>query len=218
MCPSLTLAWDSACGNGQAAVGLAKEFCEVYATDVSTEQIANAKQHPQITYAVAPSEKVNLKDASCDLVCVAQALHWFNYDLFWPEVNRVLKPGGIFAAFGYNWPSINKKVDAAISTLFLKVIEPYWAPQNKLLWSHYRDLEIPFEKIESPEFSMQVNWNLNEFFNFLHTFSATRRCMDATGTAFFDNAYAHVATIWGNPEARKTVDLEFVFYAGRKKA
>ena len=217
LCPSNKLAWDSACGNGQAAIGLVEEFSKVYATDVSKEQIANAKKHSQISYAIAPSEKTDLENESCDLVCVAQALHWFNYELFWPEVNRVLKPEGVFVAFGYNWPSINKEVDTAISTSFMKIVEPYWAPQNKLIWNHYNDLEIPFEKIESPDFVMQVNWNLNEFFNFLHTFSAARRCMDAIGTNFFDNTYEHVAGIWGNLEERKTANLDFVFYAGRKK-
>ena len=216
-CPSRTLVWDSACGNGQAAIGLAEEFDKVYATDVSEEQIANAKKHPKITYVVAPSEKTDLQNESCDLVCVAQALHWLNYELFWPEVNRVLKPNGVFAAIGYNWPSINKEIDQAILTSFMKVIEPYWAPQNKLLWNHYRDIEFPFNKIASPDFHMQLQWNFNELFNFLHTFSATRRCIDGIGTDFFKHAYEHLAKIWGNLEERKAVHFGVVFYAGRKK-
>ncbi len=217
ICPATTLVWDSACGNGQAAIGLAEIFSDVYATDVSKEQIANAKPHPKITYSVAPSEQTTLQNESCDLVCVAQALHWFDYELFWPEANRVLKHDGVFVAFGYNWPSVNEKIDSAISAYFMKIIEPYWAPQNKLIWNHYKELEIPFEKIESPSFLMQVDWNLNEFFNFLHTFSATRRCMDAIGTDFFDYAYEQVAGMWGNSEERKTINLDFVFYAGRKR-
>jgi hypothetical protein len=41
--------------------------------------------------------------------------------------------------------------------------------------------------------------------------------MDAIGTNFFDYAYEQVAGIWGNSEDRKAVNLDFVFYAGRKK-
>src|SRR5207302_8895398 len=37
------LAWDCATGSGQAAVGLARHFDRVIATDVSREQISNAK-------------------------------------------------------------------------------------------------------------------------------------------------------------------------------
>jgi SAM-dependent methyltransferase len=216
LCSSTHLAWDSACGNGQAAVGLIEKFDKVYATDVSEEQIANAKPHPRISYEVSPSEKTRLENASCDLVCVAQALHWFNYELFWPEVQRVLKPGGVFTAFGYNWPSVNKEIDAAIKASVFDVVEPYWAANNKLLWNHYRDLVIPFEKLESPKFTMETRWNLDEFFNFIHTFSATRRCMDVMGDEFFQKGYAAVGKLWGDANQKKPVDLDFVFYAGRK--
>ena len=217
LCSATGLAWDSACGNGQAAIGLVKEFERVYATDISNEQIENTKLHPQISYEVSPSEKVKLENESCDLVCVAQALHWFNYELFWPEVQRALKPGGIFSVFGYNWPSVNIEIDATVERMVYKTIESFWAPQNKLLWNHYRDLGIPFEKIDSPAFTMSMNLDLDEYFNFLHTFSATRRCMEAMGDEFFQQAYAAVSVLWGLPEQRKTISLEFVFYAGRKK-
>jgi len=217
LCPSTRLAWDSACGNGQAAVGLIEFFDRVYATDISKEQIANAKHHPKITYEVAPSEKTKLKDSSCDLVCVAQALHWFDYASFWPEVQRVLMPGGIFSAWGYNWPSVNTKINAEIKESVYSVIEPYWAAQNKLLWNHYRDVEMPFKKIESPKFTMGIEWNLDELFNFIHTFSATRRCMDKIGDQFFQDAYITVGKLWGDADDRKYIDLDFVFHAGLKK-
>jgi SAM-dependent methyltransferase len=217
LCPSNGLVWDSACGNGQAAIGLIKEFDCVYATDVSKEQIDNAKPHPKIVYEVSPSEKVNLENESCDLICVAQALHWFDRNLFWPEAQRVLKPNGIFCAFGYNWASVDTEIDRSIESSFMKVIEPFWARQNKLLWNHYRDLKIPFERIYSPNFRMEVNWDLNEYFNYLHTFSATRRCMDSIGNEFFNKAYEEVGYLWGNSDKSKNISLDFVFYAGRKK-
>jgi len=217
LCPSTQLAWDSACGNGQAAVGLIEVFDRVYATDISKEQIANAKRHPNITYEIAPSEKTQLRDASCDLVCVAQALHWFDYSSFWPEVQRVLKPGGIFSAWGYNWPSVENKINVAIKESVYNVIEPYWAAQNKLLWNHYRDVKIPFNKIENPKFTMEIQWNLDELFNFIHTFSATRRCMDDIGDKFFQDAYVIIGALWGDANLKKTVDLDFVFYVGKNQ-
>lgn len=217
LCPLKNLVWDSACGNGQAAISLVEEFDNVFASDVSSEQIKRAKVHPRINYETSSSEAVNLENESCDLVCVAQALHWFDYDSFWPEVQRVLKPDGIFSAFGYTWPSVSKNIDAVIENSILKSIESFWAPQNKLLWNHYRDLEIPFERIDSPRFTMSANWNLDEYFNFLHTFSATRRCMEAVGDKFFQEAYRQVSDLWGDPQQKKLVGLDFVFYAGRKQ-
>jgi ubiquinone/menaquinone biosynthesis C-methylase UbiE len=216
LCPSNELAWDSACGNGQAAIGLIQEFNSVYATDVSKEQISNAKHHPQIAYEVSPSEKVNLENESCDLICVAQALHWFDYNLFWPEAQRVLKPNGIFCAFGYNRASISPEIDRVIESSLMKIIEPFWAQQNKLLWNHYRDIAITFEIIDPPNFMMEVNWNLNEYFNYLHTSSATRRCMNSIGNEFFYKAYEEVGYLWGSSEKSNKIALDFVFYAGHK--
>ena len=87
-------AWDCATGNGQAAVALAGHLAHVVATDASATQIAAAVPHPRVEYAVRPASASGLPDRSVSLVTVAQALHWFDFDKFWNEVRRVLKPGG----------------------------------------------------------------------------------------------------------------------------
>ncbi|MGV3540778.1 MAG: class I SAM-dependent methyltransferase, partial [Rufibacter sp.] len=89
--PNHNLAWDCGTGNGQSAVGLASYFGKVYGTDPSTSQIENAQPHPRIRYNVEKSEECSLPDASVDLVTVAQALHWFNFDKFYAQVRRVLR-------------------------------------------------------------------------------------------------------------------------------
>ena len=38
---------------------------------------------------------------SVDLITVAQALHWFDRPKFYEECKKVLKPGGLFVAYGY---------------------------------------------------------------------------------------------------------------------
>ncbi len=214
-CMKTKSAWDCACGNGQAAVSLAGHFDEVQATDVSPNQIKNAFDHPKINYSVCPSEATPFPKASFDLVCVAQALHWMKHDQFFCEVKRVLKPGGIFSAWGYCWPNINSEVDKVVEKSFLDVVKPYWAEQNKLLWNHYRDLDIPFEIIEAPVFPMKTCWDLNRFFAYLRTWSSTRRCMAALGESFFEEAYRQVSSVWGEPDESKEVEMDFCFVAGR---
>ena len=103
-----------------------------------------------------------------------------------------------------------------LKTEVLDLIEPYWAPNNTLLWNHYRDVDFPFEQISVPKPTMSVDWNLNEFFHFVHTFSATRRCMDAIGDDFFERAYRKVQAVWGEPDYRKTLEFDFVLYVGKK--
>jgi len=88
--------WDCATGNGQAAVGLAKLFVHVQATDMSEQQIAHALTAENITYSVQSAERTNFADQQFDLITVAQALHWFDFEKFWPEVLRVLNPAECF--------------------------------------------------------------------------------------------------------------------------
>ncbi len=190
-------------------------FDEVCATDVSDEQITNAPSHPRISYSVSPSEKTSFDDNAFDLVCVAQALHWFDFDRFWPEVKRVLKPGGVFSAWGYTWLHVDRDIDGLIQRCILDTVAPYWAPQNKLIWDHYQDVEIPFIRLDSPHMKMEFAWNLDQLFNFLHTFSATRRCMEEIGDAFFVDAYKMAKSIWGDPSETKSMYVDFVFYAGK---
>ncbi|RLB94573.1 MAG: class I SAM-dependent methyltransferase [Deltaproteobacteria bacterium] len=214
LCSATNCVWDCACGNGQAAVELAEQFDMVFATDISEKQISNAKKHPGIHYSVSPAESTCFLENSLDLVCVAQALHWFDLKFFWPEVARVLKPNGIFSAWGYTWPQINRQLDDAFKQLVLDVIEPYWASRNKLLWEHYKDIHFPFKEKNAPEFEMSIKWDLDGFFNFVHTFSATRQCMGAIGNHFFAYAYSEMNKLWGNSKEKKWVSLDFVFYAG----
>ena len=121
LAPSRSLAWDCGTGSGQAAIGLAKYFDRVYATDASAEQISHAYQHEKVTYHAEPAEGVSLHNASADLVTVAVAIHWFNFDEFYAEVKRVLKPEGILAVWTYNAVEISAKIDA-------------------LIWRYYRDI------------------------------------------------------------------------------
>ncbi|MEM7360649.1 MAG: class I SAM-dependent methyltransferase [Pseudomonadota bacterium] len=218
--PEDLAAWDCACGNGQAAISLVDHFQRVYASDISTEQLAAAKPHKRIDYLVCAAERSPLATHSVDLICVAQALHWFDLEPFWQEANRILKYGGIFASFGYNYPVWGEGLEEIIQRELLDVIAPYWAPNNQLLWNHYRDIQFPFIEIDTPKFSMNVEWNLYELFDLLHTFSATRRCMDAIGDQFFVAAFEQVSDFWQTRHADKSTrqefELEFVCYVGRK--
>jgi SAM-dependent methyltransferase len=220
LCHDHARAWDAACGGGQAAVDLAAYFAEVQATDASQKQITNALSHPRVTYSVQPSEVTDFAGRSFDLVCVAQALHWFDHDRFWTEVKRVLKPGGIIAAWGYTSSSIRDDakgamIDAAIERSLIDIIRPYWLEQNKFLWNHYQDVPFPFERLDVPVFEMSADWDLDELFAYLSTWSSTRRAMAALGDGFFTAAYEAVLAVWGNQHEKRKVVMDFCAIAGR---
>jgi SAM-dependent methyltransferase len=213
-CQGHRAVWDAACGNGQASADLRKYFDLVEATDISESQIANASVYERVRFLVQPAEATEFKDESFDAVCVAQALHWFDYEKFWPEVKRVLKLGGVFAAWGYTWPRLNDELDRILSDSLLTVIEPYWAPQNRLLWNGYKDVPLPFNEIETPQIDLTMTWSLDELFAYLHSWSATRRCMEKNGDGFFWASREKIRRVWG-VEARRRVSMEFFLVAGR---
>lgn len=208
-------AWDCATGNGQAAVGLAGHFSKIEASDVSKEQIRNGFKAENINYSVQAAEKTTFLDNQFDLVNVAQALHWFDYEQFWPEVARLLKPDGVFVAYSYIWPQINTAIDELLESKVKSVIEPYWATNNKLVWDEYRSLDLPFAPLATPEITLENHWNLNEYLNYLHSWSGTRRCMDDLGVGFFDAASDFFQAEWGNPEQKKSVKHPLTIIAGK---
>ena len=110
-CRQCKLAWDAGTGNGQVAQKLALHFEEVYATDASSTQIFNAVPKPNITYAVSNEQAPTLKRRSVNLITVAQALHWFDTEVFYAEAERVLKKHGLIACWSYKLLQINSEID-----------------------------------------------------------------------------------------------------------
>jgi ubiquinone/menaquinone biosynthesis C-methylase UbiE len=54
-----------------------------------------------LEFKQAPAEKIPLPDCSVDLIITAQAAHWFDLDAFFSESDRILKPEGCLAIWGY---------------------------------------------------------------------------------------------------------------------
>jgi ubiquinone/menaquinone biosynthesis C-methylase UbiE len=94
-------AWDCGTGNGQVANIFADSFDHVFATDISEKQLHHAVKRPNIAYSLCPAESTDFPDQFFDLIVVAQAIHWFNFDQFYAEVRRTLKPDGLFVVMGY---------------------------------------------------------------------------------------------------------------------
>src|SRR5215212_214493 len=152
--PGRSLAWDCGTGNGQAALGLARYFDRVHATDASAEQISLAYPHENVDYHVEPAEHVSLNDASVDLVTVAVALHWFNFDEFYREVKRVLNPNGVLAAWTYSLTEISPEIDPLIDQYYSEIVGGYWPERIRYLEERYETIPFPFEEITPPTFVM----------------------------------------------------------------
>ena len=215
-CAAHVLAWDAGCGNGQAAIALASRFGNVYASDPSAEQIAAAEIAPNIRYAVAPAETCDLPDACVDLVTIAQAMHWFDVPRFQAEAHRVLKPGGVFAAWSYAQSRVSPGVDAAFDRLHDALLEGYWPDGREHVIDGYRQLPFPFVRIPRvPAFDMHCDWNLPQYLAYLRSWSASQRYLRTTGNDAVALIEADMAHAWGDPQSVRAVRWPLALHAGR---
>jgi SAM-dependent methyltransferase len=216
-CADHGLAWDCATGNGQAAVHLADRFARVVATDASASQIAEAAPHPRITYRTAPADESGLAAASADLVTVAQALHWFDFERFYAEVRRVLKPGGLLAVWCYGTFRVvdEPAIDAAVQHFYGATVGPYWPPERRHIESGYRDIPFPFAPVAPPPFVMRADWSLPALAGYLRSWSATSRYAAANGADPVVALEAALLPLWGDPSRTRRFEWPLSLRAGR---
>jgi len=214
--PATQLAWDAGCGNGQATLALAQHFTEVIGTDPSAAQIANAPPHAHVAYRIEPAENSSLAAGSADLVTVAQALHWLDHARFFPEVKRVLKPGGVFAAWTY--ADVNTgdgAIDAVKNHLYVDLTGPYWPPERVHVDAAYRTLPFPFAEIATPAFPMLAHWDVEHLLAYLRSWSATQRYIKANGQDPVALVEPDLRAAWGDPARVREVRWQFHLRAGR---
>jgi len=215
--PGRSLAWDCATGNGQAALGLADRFERVIATDASAAQLAQATPHPKVDYRQAPAEQSGLADRSVDLLTVATALHWFDFDRFYAEAERVLAPGGALAAWAYNLPRVTPEISALIDRLGHGIVKTYWPPERRWVDDDYRDLPFPFERVQAPELWIEERWGLDRLLDYFGTWSATQRYMQANGEDPRDLIRGELAAAWGDPEREREIRWPIMMLAGHPR-
>jgi SAM-dependent methyltransferase len=216
--PGRDLAWDCGTGNGQAALGLAEHFAHVVATDASAKQIAEARPHPRVEYAVAPAEKCPLPDRIADLVVVAQALHWFDHDAFYAEVRRVCRPGALFAATCYYAPSAGPEIEPVLRRFQTEFVGPYWPPGRHWVDEGYRTIPFPFPELPAPRFGLSVAADLAWFLGYLGTWSATKEFTKANDFDPVARLRDEFAAAWGDPAAVRPVRWELAVRVGRVSA
>lgn len=208
--PARDRALDCACGNGQAALGLAQHFGEVVATDASLPQLQAAPAHPRVGYVCARAEQLPLPDASLELLTVAQAAHWFDLPAFHREAERVLRRGGLLAVWGYGLTRISPALDTVIGDFYANTLQDHWPPERHHLEQGYRNLALPWPEteaqLETPDFQMRARWTLPQLLGYLATWSATRLYIKVSGQDPLPALAAELAIHWGAPDKRRTVE------------
>ncbi|MCZ4243346.1 class I SAM-dependent methyltransferase [Pedobacter punctiformis] len=206
--------WDCATGNGQVARELAKHFKQVFGTDISENQLKNAAKAENISYLIEPSERSSFANHIFDLITVAQAIHWFQFDAFYLEVKRTLKPEGIFAAIGYGIMQIDQKVDVVIHKLYEDILGKYWDEERKYIEEGYQTIPFPFEEIATPHFSIKTTWNFDQLIGYLNTWSALQHYKKANDKNPIEFVFTELKEAWGD-DALKDITFPILLRVGR---
>jgi SAM-dependent methyltransferase len=203
--PARDFAWDCATGNGQAALGLAEFFQKVVATDASEAQLSQATEHQVVEYRRATAEDSGLGDKTVDIVTVAQALHWLDPERFFVEVERVLKPGGVLAAWCYNLIKVSPEIDPELERFYSETVGPFWPPERVLVETGFRTIEFPFNEVEAPTFELTANWSLSETLGYMRTWSATQRFIAEHGHDPVEDLREVLLPAWGGIAEKRRI-------------
>lgn len=209
-------AWDCGTGNGQVAQELSKEFSLVEATDISQSQLDNAFREENIQYSLQAAEKTNFPDNSFDLITVAQAVQWFDVDLFNEEVKRVAKPNAIIALIGYGLNNITPEIDRVVQHFYKDIVGPYWDLERRHIEQKYQFIPFPFKELETPEITNIKLWKIEDLIGYLNTWSSVKHFIQKNGFNPLDKIKNDLSDAWGAQEVRK-VNFPIIFKAGRVK-
>lgn len=201
------LAWDCATGNGQAAKVLAQYFEKVYATDLSQKQIDNAVKVENIEYSVQPAEKTSFEDNLFDLITVAQAIHWFDFDAFYQEVRRVAKPNATLAVWGYGTLSVeHEDIDKLLKNFYWNIVGKYWDKERQHIDNQYNTVPFPFENAIEHAFSMTFNWHRHEFEGYLNSWSSVQNFIKTEGYNPIPTLMLDIEAYWGE------FDMQVIYF------
>jgi SAM-dependent methyltransferase len=211
------VAWDCAAGSGQATLPLTREFRRVIATDISPAMLESAPRHARVEYRVAAAEESGLPPASVDLITVGQALHWFPIDMFFAEVHRVLKPGGVLAVWTYgNQVLRHESLDAALGRFYRNVVGRFWPTERRHVETGYRTLPFPYQELAAPLLEMEEEWTLSQVLGYIGTWSATQRYRDSLGHDPIPDLAVELGRFWGPPSAPRAVRWPLSLRVGRR--
>ena len=196
--------WDCATGSGQAAFALANYFDVVLASDINREQLDAAPDHRAIHYLCCAAENTPIQSSSVDLITVAQALHWFNFELFYQEARRVAKPCALIAVWCYSLGHINEAIDPYIEHLYYDILgDKYWPAERRFIDEAYQTIPFPFEKIKTPVFTIEKELTFKQFIGYLRTWSAVKEYYAQTKIDPVLQVCDKLHAAWGDVDTHK---------------
>ena len=115
---------DLGSGTGLSAAAWQGAGASVIGVEPSGDMLAVARKRAgeRLTFLQAYADRTGLADGFADAVVCSQSFHWMAPAATLLEVNRILRPGGVFAAVDCDWPPVmDWQVEKAYETLHRRV-------------------------------------------------------------------------------------------------
>ncbi|CAF1458339.1 unnamed protein product [Didymodactylos carnosus] len=183
----IPLALDVACGSGQATVDLSYYCHRVIGIDGSQNQLKNATLKQNIEYQCHNAENITfLPPNSIDLITVATALHWFNIQTFFEQVNRILKPNsGVLSIWSLGFPLLDNPKAIEVQHKFSHCdLDGYWSDKIQLLTDHYESIldTFPYQETRIKHvIEYEREMSILQFVNMIETWSACQTYRERHG-------------------------------------
>lgn len=116
--------------------------------DMRNEAIHKIEGHPYAThieYRDRLAHQTGLPDGCADIVTAAQSFHWMEPTITLAEIVRILRPGGLFAAYDYDWPpALHWELDLLaqeVSSRLVELIRERGLASTLKIWPKDKHLE-----------------------------------------------------------------------------
>ncbi|GBL91540.1 Putative methyltransferase DDB_G0268948 [Araneus ventricosus] len=229
--PPFKKAVDVGCGSGQSTIVLSPYFETVIGLDISEAQIECAKQFNlsrNIEYKVTTKVgNLPIASSSVDLVTFSQSLHWFKGEEIFPEIERILQPNGVIAAYGY-WipiPKINEHdKNMEINRLITQYLHEdklgrYWDSERYIVQGYYSTIDLPFKNTHRLNFQQTSDSTLQDYMGYLSSWSAYQKLVKEdplTAKQLLDEIEKKIIKILGEEKPTLSLYTDFFMIMGHR--
>lgn len=165
----LLRALDVGCGTGLSTVALTPIARTVVGIDVSVAMLAQAKPENRVYYLAAYGETLPFASDIFDLVTVSSAFHWLQPERFFPEVLRVLQPGGHLAVYENGFRGELAEVPGLREYIFETHLPRYPTPPRRATFHPDNGLPLGFVLHEGIPYENQVSMTHEQLVAYLLT-------------------------------------------------
>ena len=206
--PSRELAWDCACRQRTSLASTWPPTSIMWWPPMP----ARRRSPPLRPAKTSPSGLRQPRAPGCrmhrvDLVAVAQALHWFDFDRFYAEVRRVAKPGGVLAVWTYSTLSVEgEDVEARVGRFLPQHRGPVLAARTQACRERLSHPAVPIRRNCGSRVRYAGRFGIcRSCWATSASWSSTARFMAARGFDPVTRLEEQVLPLWKDPDARRLV-------------